>query len=86
MKPAKQAVLKHMVSRDFIVKMLKGIVVHETSSASAGILENSMIYSIHSALYIIITFKKKTSTYGSPLDCTVVIGSGRSADMIHFQA
>ena len=79
MKTAKQAVLKHMVSRDFIVKTLKGIAVHETSSVSAGILENSMIY-------ICFTFKKKTSTYGSPLDCTVVIGSGRSADMIHFQA
>ena len=52
MKPGKQAVLKHMVSRDFIVKMLKGIIVHETSSVSAGIMENSMIYSIHYALLL----------------------------------
>ena len=41
-----------MISRDFIVEMLKGIVVHETSSVSAGILENSMIYSIQYALLL----------------------------------
>ena len=52
MKTAKQAALKHMVSRDFIVMMSKGIIVHETSSVSPGILENSMIYSIHYALLL----------------------------------
>ena len=78
MKPAKQAVLKHMVPRDFIVQTLKGIVVHETSSVLAGILEKSMIYIIHSALYLKENFNMWVTF--------VVIWSGRSADMIHFQA
>ena len=78
MKPAKQAVLKHMVPRDFIVQTLKGIVVHETSSVLAGILEKSMIYIIHSALYLKENFNMWVTF--------VVIWSGRSTGMIHFQA